>query len=68
MFDYKLGTVVQKTREAFIAVKSQKPPFGHIVGFDQVEYETGFEPILKVLWQDGTTTSIHPTNVTLYAR
>lgn len=38
---------------------------GHIVGFDRVHYDHGYETILNVLWDDGEVRSIHPGNVTL---
>lgn len=34
--------------------------FGHIVGFSK---NSSGERILKVLWDDGVTTEVHPTNV-----
>lgn len=54
--DFKQGTVVfhNDTRD-----------FGHVVGFDRAYYDSGYQTILRVLWDDGEVRSIHPDNVTI---
>lgn len=58
-----LGMVVQK------ADKSTNPPsltntYGHVVGFGR---PLGVDDIiLTVLWDDGTSTQIHPANVKIF--
>lgn len=39
--------------------------YGHITGFDVVEYDAGFSTILLVKWCDGREFSIHPNAVEL---
>lgn len=52
--NYRMGTPVRH-RETM--------DMGHIVGFDRVYYDHGFETIIKVLWEDGVARAIHPLNV-----
>lgn len=54
---YTRGTVVRD---------SSTDDIGHIVGFDRVYYEYGYETILKVMWDDGQVRSIHPRNAHLF--
>ena len=65
-YKYTLGTVVRE-RDGdpanLYAGKDKQPMFGHIVGFDQVEFDDHYETILKVQWQDGSTRSINPSRV-----
>ena len=68
MWKYKIGTVVrEKARDALglglYSEKDSKPMFGHVVGFDRVEYDHCYETILRARWEDGSEGSIHPTNV-----
>jgi hypothetical protein len=75
MWKYKIGTVVrEKERDALglglYSEKDSKPMFGHVVGFDRVEYDHSeivydhcYETILRVRWEDGSEKPIHPTNV-----
>ena len=53
---YQQGTVVEHNNTYNL---------GHIVGFDRVHYDHGYETIINVLWDDGVVRSIHPSNVTL---
>lgn len=45
------------------AVVTYQGSYGHVIGFDIVKYDNGYETILKVCWDDGDTTSIHPDNL-----
>lgn len=66
MWNYKIGSVVREkdgSAGGFFTGKDATPMFGHIVGFDRIEWDSGYETILKVQWDDGTTRSIHPGNV-----
>lgn len=62
--DFRLGTVV-KSLVAPARPLGDEPYVGHIVGFKQVHYDTGFIIIPKVMWSDGTTSGIHPTAIEL---
>lgn len=42
-----------------------KGMYGHITGFDVVEYDEGFDTILLVKWADGREYAIHPKAVEL---
>jgi hypothetical protein len=68
MWKYKIGTVVREKERHTLGLnryskKVSKPMFGHVIGFDRVEYQDFFETILVVKWEDGSEKSIHPTNV-----
>jgi hypothetical protein len=62
MWSYEVGKVVKSKGLGIFGIES-RIMYDHVVGFSEVEYETGFETILLVRWQDGTTRPIHPNNV-----
>jgi hypothetical protein len=66
---YTLGRVVRQYDPLPLKSRSgiSKPCFkgmyGHIIGFDVVEYDDGFDTILLVKWCDGNEFGIHPNAV-----
>ena len=52
--DYRMGAVIEHCGE---------DKFGHVVGFSRNAH---FELTIKVLWDDGRTTAIHPGNIKVH--
>lgn len=61
MWKYKIGTVVKEKQSHTMDDETVDPyqMHGHVIGFSSNKFET----ILKVQWEDGSTRSIHHTNV-----
>lgn len=64
---YTLGAVV-KLKHANTSHKSEiderykpiiKGKYGHVIGFDVKEYDTGFDVVIKVRWCTGEEHSMH---------
>lgn len=55
-----------KFAQGVVVMNRETRDLGHVVGFDRVYYDHGFETIVKVLWDDGEVRSIHPTNLCIY--
>jgi hypothetical protein len=39
--------------------------YGHIIGFGLVEYETGFDTVIRIKWADGSEFNVHPNSIEL---
>lgn len=62
MWKWKIGTVVREidgSRGGLIQGPDARDFYGHVIGFSN----NGFEPILKIQWEDGRISEIHPSNV-----
>lgn len=58
-----LDSVVFRDASPRIAKPYIPGRFGHITGFDVVEYDHGFDVVLMVRWCDGVENPIHPSRV-----
>lgn len=61
----RLGAVVQETKppKSYEELRVVTDKYGHITGFVR---NSSHELILKVLWEDGDTTEVHPSNLILH--